>query len=98
MFAAAEAGDAVAVRIVNGAVEGLATRLAKLLALLDPEVIVLGGGVVHSLERRWDELLARTQAIALPRYAGGVPVEMTVLGDDASLLGAAVIAFEAASW
>ena len=97
VFGAATAGDPVAISIIDGVVGGLAIGLANLLALLDPEVIVLGGGVVQSLETRWDELLTRTRAAALPRYAEGVPVERTTLGDDASLLGAALIAFEAAA-
>ena len=77
-------------------VEGIATGLAGLLALLDPEAIVLGGGLVGELAPRWDELLERTRDFALPRYAGGVPVERTTLGDDASLLGASLIALQAA--
>lgn len=95
VFAAAAAGDTVAREIIEQAIEGLATGLAGLLALLDPEMVVLGGGVMRALEPWWDRLLARTQEIALPRYTDGVPVARTALGDDASLLGASVIAFEA---
>ena len=95
VFAAAQAGDAVAQEIVGVAVEGIATGLAGLLALLDPEAIIVGGGLVAGLDPWWDALLDRTGEIALPRYAGGVPVERTTLGDDASLLGASLIAFEA---
>ncbi|MDA0301432.1 MAG: ROK family protein, partial [Chloroflexi bacterium] len=95
VFAAALAGDGLAREIVDGALEGIATGLAGLLALLDPEVIVVGGGLLGGLDPWWDALLARTCEIALPRYAGGVPVERTTLGDDASLLGASLIAFEA---
>jgi len=95
VLAAALSGDALAREVVDGAVEGIATGLAGLLALLDPEVIVLGGGLVGGLDPWWDTLLARTREIALPRYAGGAPVARTTLGDDASLLGASLIAFEA---
>ena len=95
VFAAAQAGDAVASEIVEGAVEGVATGLAGLLALLDPGAIVVGGGLVAGLDPWWDGLLDRAREIALPRYADGVPVERTTLGDDASLLGASLIAFEA---
>jgi len=97
VFAAARAGDALAAEVVDGALEGIATGLAGLLALLDPEAIVVGGGLVAGLDPWWDALLERTRQIALPRYAAGVPVERTTLGDDASLLGASLIAFEAAA-
>lgn len=95
VLAAALADDRVAREIVDGAVEGIATGLAGLLALLDPEAIVIGGGLATGLDPWWDALLERTRTIALPRYATGVPVERTTLGDDASLLGASLIAFEA---
>ena len=95
VFAAARSGDALAVEIVEGALDAIATGLAGLLALLDPEVIVVGGGLVTGLDGRWDGLLERTRDLALPRYGDGVPIERTTLGDDASLLGASLIAFEA---
>ena len=95
VFAAAVAGDALAIEVVEDAIEAVATGLAGLLALLDPEVIVVGGGLTNGLDPWWEALLDRTREIALPRYAGGVPVERTTLGDDASLLGASLIAFEA---
>lgn len=95
VFAAALAGDALAREVVDGAVEGIATGLAGLLAVLDPEVIVLGGGLLGGLDPWWAALLDRTREVALPRYAGGVPVARTTLGDHASLLGASLIAFEA---
>ncbi len=92
VFALAEAGDAVADAVLREAVRHLAAGLAGLLATLDPEAIVLGGGVAQGLARGpwWGVLMEATAGYALPRYAGNVPVELTTLGDDASLLGAAI--------
>jgi glucokinase len=93
VFAAAEAGDAVAGEIIEAASGHLGAGIAGLLAVFDPEALVLGGGVAAGLGRRWPDLLAHVQSRALPRYAErGVPVTLTSLGDDASLLGAAVLA------
>ena len=44
VLAAAARGDARALEIVDGALDAIATGLAGLLALLDPEVIIVGGG------------------------------------------------------
>lgn len=91
VFARAEAGDAGAERIIEDAVTYLGAGLAGVLAMLDPQVVVLGGGVAVGLEGRWwPSLLEQAGRFALPRYEGNVPVEMTTLGDDASLLGAAL--------
>lgn len=97
VMALADAGDEIAEAIVGEALEFLGAGLSGLLAALDPEVIVLGGGVARGLgERRWDALLAAAARYALPRYEGRVPLELTTLGDDASLLGAALWATGAA--
>lgn len=94
VFHAAAAGDPVADAIVREAIGHLGAGIAGLLAVLDPEVLIVGGGVARGLAPRWGQVLAAVRARALPRYAEGVPVEQTTLGDDASLLGAAVIALE----
>ncbi len=60
------------------------------LAVFDPEAIILGGGVAEGLAPRWDALIEAVQERALPRYASGVPVELTTLGDDVGLFGAAI--------
>ncbi|MCK9485208.1 MAG: ROK family protein [Dehalococcoidia bacterium] len=93
---AAEQGDPLADAIMREAIGHLGAGIASLLALLDPEAVIVGGGVARGLEPRWAEVLEAVEARALPRYRGGAPVEPTTLGDDASLLGAAVIALEAA--
>lgn len=90
VFAAAGAGDAVAGAIVEGAIGHLATGIASLLAIFDPEAIILGGGVAEGLAPRWDALIEAVRERALPRYASGVPVELTTLGDDVGLFGAAI--------
>src|SRR5699024_6078504 len=48
VVAAAEAGDAAAVVVLERAVRGLARAILSLSALLDPGVLVLGGGVARS--------------------------------------------------
>lgn len=96
VFAAAAAGDAVARAIIDDAISYLGAGLAGLLAVFDPELVVLGGGVIDGLRPRWDDVLEATRSQALPRYADGVPLVVSALGDAVSLLGAAVLAFERA--
>ncbi len=93
-FEAAEHGDPVAEKVVLQVIENVGRGLASILAVLDPTGLVVGGGVVHSLENRWDEVIDAIQTYALPRYqTRGIPVTVTKLGDDVSLLGASVLSF-----
>ncbi|HJM75560.1 MAG TPA: ROK family protein [Dehalococcoidia bacterium] len=94
VFEAVAAGDAVAGAIIDDATTYLGAGLAGLLAVFDPELLVLGGGVIDGLRPRWDDVLEATRSRALPRYADGVPLVVSTLGDAVSLLGAAVLAFE----
>ncbi|MCB9492367.1 MAG: ROK family protein [Dehalococcoidia bacterium] len=97
VFALAQEGDATARAVVLEAIEFLGAGLAGLLATLDPAAVILGGGVARGIGAAWwRELLTAVGRYALPRYEGEPPIELTVLGDDASLLGAALWATGAA--
>lgn len=90
VLVAALGGDAAAARIWDSAVDALAQSLARLIALLAPEVIVIGGGLsgagdalFRPLGSRLDELLSFHTRSRLVRAE---------LGDDAGLLGTAIAA------
>lgn len=99
---AAESGDAVAIKIVDTALDALATGLANLLAAFDPGALVLGGAVmagdeqVAGLSAHWDELLARVRGRSLLRFRDHVPIVKSALGDDVGLIGAAIHVFNQA--
>ncbi|MEV1131515.1 ROK family protein [Agromyces sp. NPDC049794] len=87
---AALAGDAVAQRVWDDAVRALAEALARLVATVAPEAVVLGGGLAQAgpalfdpLGERLDALLSFHRRPALVRAR---------LGDDAGLLGTALAA------
>jgi glucokinase len=90
VLAAAAAGDVDAVRIWDDALRALAEQLARLVAILAPEAVVIGGGLAQAgpalfepLGERLDALLSFHRRPALVRAR---------LGDDAGLLGTALAA------
>jgi glucokinase len=91
LFAAAAAGDPVAKAVVDGEGRLLARAVAAVGAVLDPELVVLGGAVgarpeILTPTRRW---LARL----LP---DPVPVHTSVLRHRAALIGALFLALRSA--
>ncbi|MEO8274364.1 MAG: ROK family protein [Chloroflexota bacterium] len=94
VVAAAEAGEPAALASLERVGRWLGIGLALLVNLLNPRVIVLGGlfGRVHPFVR--STMQAELDRRALPAARGLMRVTPAALGDDASLLGAAELAFE----
>ena len=89
VFAAAAAGDARAVQIVDAEAELVACALASVVAVVDPELIVLGGGIGRAPG------LAEAVAEHLARLSPAVPeVRATALGDDAVVDGCIAVGTE----
>ena len=89
------AGEQPGVELLERAVERLGVGIANCVNLLNPEMVVLGGGLVEKLgdwliERAADSMRRH----ALPSLAEGVEVVAATLGDQAVVRGAAALAQE----
>lgn len=92
---AARGGDPVARGILARVGERLGQGLAGLANVLDPEVVVVGGGVVAAGD--WLLEPARrvfARSIEAPAHRPEVPVLPAALGNDAGAIGAAILALE----
>jgi len=87
---AAEAGDALAQAILDDAARMLGLGLSAAISLLNPERVVLGGGVTKSGERWWRTVRAEARANAFAQSR--VDIVPAALGDDAPLWGAIALA------
>ena len=74
----------------------LGIMLAGLVNTLNPEMIVIGGGVAAAWDLFAEETAAQIRKKSFERPAERARIVPAVLGDDAGLLGAARVAFEAA--
>jgi glucokinase len=92
---AARAGDAGAHEALDRMGEKLGVGLAGLMNLLDPEVIVIGGGLGSDAGRLLLDPAERVaRARALEPAASSVRIVPAELGEDAGMLGAAMLALE----
>lgn len=89
--AAARAGDAVAEEVIAEGARFLGRALAGAQALLDVEVIAVGGGVAAIGERYLAEVARAYRAAAMPGPTAA-RVRPAELGIDATVTGAAVLA------
>lgn len=86
--------DPIAATVWAEGLDALATGLATTTLLLDPEVIVLGGGVAQAGEALLAPLRERLRAALAWREAPRITT--STLGTQAGRIGAAMLAFEAA--
>jgi glucokinase len=92
---AVAAKDLVALKEVQRAAHYLGLAVGSLINLSGPEVVIIGGGVAGALGDSYIELVrtsARAQAITDPQ--GTIRIEPAALGDNAGILGAALLARE----
>lgn len=89
---AAEEGDPLALKILSVWHEHIATGLGSLINVLDPGVIVIGGGMAPFVNLERLTQLTNERAMLPP-----VDLRLALLGNHAGLVGAAHLALEAAA-
>ncbi|MSQ05595.1 MAG: ROK family protein [Dehalococcoidia bacterium] len=96
VFEAAGRGDALAIEIVDEVVQALAAGLAGVLHLVDPDLLVLGGGVTQGLVAldRLPAIQALMRQRAMSNGHRRCPLVPARLGDAAGLVGAARLVWQ----
>ena len=92
IFDAGKAGDELALEIFRRMGVYLGIGLANLINILNPEMIVIGGGVVNGWDLFEKEMHQQVEERAFPSLAARVKIVRAKCGDDAGLLGAARLA------
>ncbi|HEX7005354.1 MAG TPA: ROK family protein [Trueperaceae bacterium] len=88
---AARGGDAMALELMERAGSALGIAIGSAANLLNPDAILVGGGVSKAGEPLWGPLLRRARETAMPEVS--LDVRPAGLGDDAPLWGAAALAY-----
>ncbi|MDB5353217.1 MAG: transcriptional regulator/sugar kinase [Planctomycetota bacterium] len=96
LAAAYLSGDAVAVSEVHRAAHYLGLGLGSLINVLGPELVIIGGGVTEALGVGYlDAIRASAWNQVLTNPGNKIQIVPAALGDDAGILGAALMAREA---
>lgn len=85
--------DKLTLKIIKKATKYLGIGIGSIVNFLNPEVIILGGGVVEALDDTFlDDIRAAAEKYALPNTLNGVQIVPAKLGDNSGILGAAALA------
>jgi glucokinase len=87
---AAEAGDPIAVRLLEEATSGLARSILGIVSLIDPAAIVIGGGLSNARERILEPAIAKARRAAT--FHQVPPIVPAELGAYAGAWGAVLAA------
>lgn len=88
------AGDPLAREILMETVEVLTPWLGNIVDLLDPDILVMGGGVAAMLQPFFDEIKNRLPSWCVNPRAGEIPLVIAHYGRDAGIAGGAALCSE----
>jgi glucokinase len=93
VFRAASNGDKDAIEILTSAGQALGVSAAFLVNVLDPELMVIGGGLGMAGGLYWDAFLKSCRDHIFADHSRNLPIVTAKLGTDAGLVGAAATVF-----
>jgi glucokinase len=93
IFTAADREDRFATELLEGLAGHLGLGIANIVSLVNPEVVILGGGVGSQCESLLPSIQKTVQRWAQPISAHAVQLQVSPLGRQAGLFGAAYAAW-----
>lgn len=95
VFAAAANGDPEAIEVLTSAGHALGVSAAFLVNVLDPEIVIVGGGLGTAGGLYWTAFEHSCREHVFAANSRGLPIVNATLGVDAGLVGAAAVVFTA---
>lgn len=93
VYLSAQQGDQLAIEVFQRLGAYLGIGLANLMNIVNPEMIVIGGGVANAWDLFAGEMRHQVNQRAFPLPGTEVPIVRAQCDDDAGLLGAACLGF-----
>src|SRR5262245_59125632 len=90
---AAQMQDPLAQKILEDTVEFLAIWLGNIVDLLEPDVLILGGGVSEMLRPYFDQIQARLKVWCVNSRCGEIPLVPAHYGENSGIAGGAALCF-----
>ena len=88
---ALEQGDELVLSCITEAAEYLSSGLASVINFFNPEIIILGGGMIGAIDFFFDLTTRKTLSKSLPTPSEKTIIEKAKLGDFSGVVGAAIL-------
>lgn len=93
VFDAARRNDVAALKVIDRAARSLGIALSQLVQILNPELIVFGGDIIHGQDLFLPRIRTVLASFVTPKLGEAVRLTISSLGLDIGLKGAAGMAF-----
>jgi len=97
VFALAARGDRKAIALIDRMGDRLGAAIAAAVGIVNPDVVVIGGGLAQAGEPLFSRVRAAVERYTLPSHLRGLRITPAVLGERAGVIGAGLLADQAAS-
>lgn len=91
LFAAAAKDDPVALQVIDETAEYLGIGLGGIVNLLNPQIVVMGGGIIDGGEGLLEKIGENIKDFAFDSAVEGLKVVKASLGNDSGFIGAALL-------
>lgn len=88
---ALDEGDEIVLNCITEASEYLSSGLATIINFYNPQLIILGGGLISNIDFFYDITIKKTIAKSLPTPSEKVVITKTALGDFSGIVGASLL-------
>ena len=88
---ALEKGDELVTQALDEASEYLSAGLASIINFINPELIILGGGLIDAIDYFYSKTILKAHVKALPTPASKIEFKKAQLGDFSGVIGAAFL-------
>ena len=88
IFAAAEAGNATVLALLDAWTDEIAQGLAGMVHIFNPQLILIGGGVSAQQKLLIEPIAEKVKASVMPAFAEGLEIRAAQLHNDAGMVGA----------
>lgn len=91
IFKSAGLGDRLAIIAMDRMIKYLSIGIVNIINLIDPEIIVLGGGVAQAGDFLLDKVKSQVKRQILFKYMDYADIKIAKLKNDAGIIGAAIL-------
>jgi glucokinase len=81
-------GDRRAIEVIDRWVEYFSNAIVSLMQVIDPNIVVVGGAVIHHNQWLIDRVIESAKKKVLPHLKENIKIVLTEFGPDAGIIGA----------